>query len=409
MVRLGRWAFARNNNRPLRKSDLEAKEASTLADPAAWLIDLFGASPATSGVSVTPATAMRCAPVRCAVRSICETVGQLPLHTYRRNADGSKERAPDHPAYGLLHNDANDWTPAALFRELLTQDALLETGGYAFVNRADGKPVELHRLNPAGMTVGADAVTGEPVYQYQTGKGQTHTYAWRDILHIPSPALPGSSIIRDGREAIGLAIIMETHAARLFGRGARPSGVLKFDGKLDAETAKRIKASWEAAHGGSNSGGTAVLEQGGDFTSLTMNSTDAQFLELRKFAIEEIARIFRVPPIFLQEFGRATWGNSEAMGQQFLTYTLMPWLKRWEGEIALKLFNADERKEYFAEFLTDDLLRSDFDKRMTGYATAIASRILSPNEARAAENRPPYQGGDVFENPNTSTGAADGQ
>ncbi|MGN6460085.1 MAG: phage portal protein, partial [Pseudolabrys sp.] len=276
---------------------LETKEASTLADPAAWLIDLFGASPATSGVSVTPATAMRCAPVRCAVRSICETVGQLPLHVYRRNSDGSKERAPDHPAYSLLHDFANDWTPAALFRESLTQDALLDVGGFGFINRVDGRPVELHRLNPAGMTVGADPVTGEPVYQYQSGKGQTRTFARQDILHIPSPAMPGSSLIRDGQEAIGLAIIMETHAAKLFGRGARPSGILKFQNKLDAETAKRIKASWEAAHSGSNSGGTAVLEQGGDFESLTMLSTDAQFLELRKHSIEDVARIFRVPPI----------------------------------------------------------------------------------------------------------------
>jgi phage portal protein BeeE len=106
----------------------------------------------------------------------------------------------------------------------------------------------------------------------------------------------------------------------------------------------------------------------------------------------------------LMEYGRATWGNAEEMGQQFLNYTLIPWIKRWQGELWLKLFSPEERTTYFAEFLTDDLLRADFTKRMEGYATAIASRMLSPNEARAAENRAPYAGGDRFENPNVTTG-----
>jgi HK97 family phage portal protein len=352
---------------------------------------------------------MQCAPVRCAVRAIAEAVGQLPFHIYRRNEDGSKERAPDHPAYALLHDRANAWTSAAKLREDTTQDALLhENGGFAYINRVDGKPVELLWLNAARMTVATDAVTGEPIYKYDAGQGTARIYSRNDILHIPSPSLNGSGLVRDGREAIRLAMVMEQHAARLFGRGARPAGILKFPNKLGAEVAARIKAAWQSAHGGSNSGGTAVLEEGGDFTPLTMNSVDAQFLELRKFQIEEIARIFRVPPVFLMEYGRATWSNSEEMGRQFLTYSLLPWLKRWEGEIALKLFSEGERETYFAEFLTDDLLRADFDTRMDGYAKAISARILNPNEARSAENRPPYEGGDKFENPNTSAGAANG-
>jgi HK97 family phage portal protein len=136
--------------------------------------------------------------------------------------------------------------------------------------------------------------------------------------------------------------------------------------------------------------------------ALTLNSVDSQFLEMRAFAVAEIARVFRVPPIFLQDYGRSTWSNSESMGQQFLTYCLMPWVKRWEGEIRLKLFTPDERNEFFAQFLTDDLLRADFDARMDGYSKAITARILNPNEARAAENRPPYAGGEKFENPNTA-------
>jgi HK97 family phage portal protein len=384
-----------------RKPNTETK---SLAAPEAWLIELFGATPAASGVSVTPKNAMTVPAVRCAVQAISEAIGQLPLHVYRRT-DGGKERDTEHQASTLLHDQANDWTPASTFREQLTRDALLQPqGGFAFINRVNGKPVELIRFDPDETQIKVGAANGEPVYEAHTKGQQPRPIARQDIIHIPSPSLCG--LIHDGREAIALAMVMERHAAHLFSRGARPAGVLKFPNKLGAETAGRIKTSWQATHGGSNSGGTAVLEEGGEFIPVTFNSVDAQFLELRKFSIEEIARIFRVPPVLLMDFGRATWSNAETVGQQFLTYTLMSWIKRWEGEVRLKLFTPDERKSWFAEFLIDDLLRADFATRMEGYSKAIAARILHPNEARAAENRSPYAGGERFENPNTSTGEA---
>ena len=305
-------------------------------------------------------------------------------------------------------NSANEWTPASGLKEAVTRDALLHPhGGFAYINRVDGKPVELIQLCPELMTVLVNTATGEPVYKYADPNNGQRQFARQDILHIPSPSLTGCGLIHDAREAIGLALVMEQYAARLFGNGARPSGMLTIKGNMSPDVLAKAKAAWQAAHGGSNGGGTAVLPGDAAWTPLTLTSVDAQFLELRKFAIEEIARVFRVPPIFLQEYGRATWGNAEEMGRQFLTYTLMPWIKRWEGEIRLKLFSADDRKAYVAEFLTDDLLRADFDARMDGYTKAIAARILNPNEARAMENRPPYAGGDKFENPNvTPAGAA---
>lgn len=381
---------------------VESKGA--LADPESWLLELFeGAAPSIAGVVVSPVTAMTCAPVRCAVQAIAETVSQLPLMVYQRGENNSRERITEHPAYSLLHDSANDWTPAATFIEQVTQDALLQPhGGFAFINRVGGKPVELIRLNPYRTPVVPKEIYGEPVYEVSE-KGGTRLLSWRDVIHIPSPSESLFGLVHDARQAIGLALVMEQYAARLFGRGARPAGILKFKGKLDAASSTRMKASWQAAHGGSNSGGTAVIEEGGEFQPLTLNSVDAQFLEMRKFAIEEIARHFRIPPVFLMDYGRATWSNAEAMGQQFLTYTLMPWIKRWEGEIALKLFTPDERKLYFAEFNTAALLRTDFDARMDGYQKSIAARIFNPNEVRAIENYPPYVGGDKYENPNTSS------
>lgn len=384
-----------------RRPKSEQRETRSLTTD--WLSEIFGVVPTISGPCVTATTAMRCAAVRCAVQVIAEAIGQLPVHAYRRGGDGSKERAPELPVQTLLHDAANDFTPASEFREQLTRDALLhDTGGLAFVNRVRGRPVELLRFEPGAISVEYDPADGAPIYR-RNGVGNGTIIPRQNIFHIRAPG--GRSPVSDAREAIALAMVLEQHAARLFGRGGRPSGVLAFPHKLGSEVAIRIRESWQAAHAGENSGRTAVLEEGGSFVPLSLTSVDSQFLELRQFAIAEISRAFRVPPILLMDYGRATWGNSEEMGRQFLTYTLMPWLKRWEGEIRLKLFGPEERDEFFAEFLVDDLLRADIGKRADAYSKLIAARVLNPNEARAMENRPPYDGGDKFENPNTSTAA----
>ncbi|WP_182422309.1 phage portal protein [Aureimonas sp. ME7] len=371
------------------------------------MLEVFGAHAAAAGIAVTPATAMRSTPVRCAVQTIAEAIGQLPIHVFEKSRDGSRERATDHPAYALVHDEANDWTSSSDFFEQVTRDALLHGDGFAFINRTNGALREFVRLDPVSMAVERDRNTGEPLYKI-TEAGRQRYIDRRDILHIKAPSLDGmsgESPVTLGREAISLALVMEQHAAKLFANGARPSGILTFPNKLGAETAPRIKASWNASHaGGNNAGGTAVLEEGGSFTALTFSSVDAQFLELWQHVITEIARIFRVPPHMLFELGRATWGNTEEMGASFVQFGLMRWVKAWQGELRLKLFDAEERKRFSVEFLLDDLVRADIAKRFEAYSKAIASRVLNPNEVRAMENRPPYDGGDVFANPNTSSG-----
>jgi HK97 family phage portal protein len=352
---------------------------------------------------------MQCAPVRCAVQVIAEAVGQLPLHVYARGQDGAKDRDVDHPAYALLHDAANDWTPASVFREQITRDALLHGDGLAFIVRVDGRPFELARLNPEAVSITPDQMTGEPIYTLNAGSDARRVLARQDVLHIKAPSLDGikgESPVRQAREAIALALVMEAHAARMFANGARPSGLLAFPSDVQPKAIENARAAWQAMNAGTKGGGTAVVAGGASYTPLSLTSVDAQFLELRKFAIEEIARIYRVPPMLLMDYGRATWANGEEMGRQFVSFTLMRWLKAWEGEVRLKLFTAEERATYFAEFLTDDLLRGDLASRMKAYSNAIAARILSPNEARAAENRQPYAGGDTFANPHTSTEAA---
>ncbi|SHH04131.1 phage portal protein, HK97 family [Kaistia soli DSM 19436] len=390
----------------IRGGVLEKKSlVSGVSSPAPWFLDLIGSQPVASGVSVTPETAMRSAAVRCAVQAIAEAVGQLPVIVYSRDPAGAKERDTSHPLYEILHDAPNTWQSASSFKEQVTRDALLHGNGYGYISRAfDGRPIELQRLDPRSVTVDQDDF-GAPLYFISTQAGRRQLDRG-SILHISAPSLDGvsgASPVILAKETIGVLIALEAHTARLFGNGARPSLAVLLDEDPGEGALEKIVASWKAAHGGSRQGGTAVLQGVKAIESLTMNSVDSQLLQIWAYLISDIARVFRVPPVLLMDYSRQTWANAEFGGQQFLTYTLARWLKAWEGEIRLKLFAPDERQSSFAEFLIDDLLRADFGARAESYAKLISARVLSPNEARAMENRAPYAGGDQFMNPNTTS------
>lgn len=295
----------------------------------------------------------------------------------------------------------------AIPREVTRDACLYPKGGFARIVRVDGKPAELHRIDQESSKVEVAANDyDEPVYKVQTGKGEPVTVLFMDMLHIPSPSLNGEGIVHEAREAIGLALILERYAARLFGNGARPGSLLIGKDIKTFEGAKNARLAFDNQLKGDGQGSNIVLPGDLSYHPLTLTSVDAQFLELRTFAIQEIARFHRVPPHMLMELDRTIQANAEQLGQEFLSQCLMGWISRWEGEIRLKLFTPDERGTYFAEFLTDNYARADLAARMEAYGKAITNRILNPNEVRAMENRAPYAGGDTFENPNTSQGAA---
>lgn len=358
------------------------------------LLDL-GARTA-AGINVSPENALRCVPVYAGVRVRCETIGALPFLLYERRDAGGKDRATDHPLYRLIHDRPNPWTGAADFLMQIEMDCITDGGGYALANRSGNKIVELIRLAPRSVRLEIDDATQEPKYEVALKNGTKRTYPWRDILHVP--AMGGLSPIKQARDAIGLCMAMEGHAARLFGNGARPSGVLKFKGRLNDTGLARVKASWQQAHGGQSSGGTAILEDGGDFSPLTFNSVDLQFQELRAFQVIEIARALGVPPMLLMDFGRATWGNSEQMAQAFLTFTILPRLKLWQGAVS-RLLSEEDQQKFVPEFLVDELVKAEIAARFEAYSKAITNGILNPNEVRALENRPPYEGGEQFRVP----------
>lgn len=382
------------------------KKVATLAAPDQFLLDLFGASTTNAGISVSPRTAMSCAPVHAAVRAISEAMGTLPAYIYKRGANGEKQRAPDHPAQRLLDGFANAWTPSGKLREDVTQDAALYPfGGFAYLNWVDDKPYELIRLDPERSAVVIDYSNLEPSYAVrEDGKNPARIIPRQNILHIPSPSLQGRGMVVEGREPIALAIVLEQYAARLFGNSARPSGVITTKGNLSATALAAVKAAWNAAHGSGNSGGTAILPEGVNWQQVVLNSTDAQFLEMRKYAIAEISRLWHVPLHMLAELERGTFRNVEQLGAEFLQYTLLSWVRRWEGELNLKLFRDDERGTFFVEFDTDSFARADMLARMNALSLAINARILNPNEARQIGfGFPGYAAGDKFENPNTTS------
>jgi HK97 family phage portal protein len=377
---------------------------SGTSSPEAWFVDLMTGSPTSSGINVTPRIAMSCAPWHCGVQLIAESIGTLPVHVYAVAKDGSKTLDTEHPAYPLLHDAANEWTAASTFREEITRDALLfPHGGFATITRSsDGKPLELVRIDQELTPVTVEYENHEPIYNVGT-----KPFDRRNLFHIPSPSLNGiglgNGLLHEAREAIGLALTLERHAGRLFGNGARPSGVLSLKGNPTADALAKARAAWQAAHGGNKSGGTAVVPGDAAWEAITLNSVDAQFLELRQYAINEIARFLRVPVHMLFQMDRATWSNSEQMNREFLLYTLMSWIRRWESEIALKLFNDDERARFQAKFETDQFTRPDFLAFIEALGKAVAARIYNPNEARAMLDKPGYAGGEKYENPNTTT------
>nr|WP_246500007.1 phage portal protein [Azospirillum soli] len=360
--------------------------------------------PTVSGENVTPETALKCSPAFASIKIVAETLAQLPVHLYRKKGDDDRERATDHPAYRLVAKAANAWTPASEFRLILGTHFATAGNAFAFVNRnAAGLAEELIPLDSRLVAVKQDPLTLEPVYTHTPPNGQPRDYTRAEIFHVRGVGLDtyrGASTVTLAREAIGLALTLETHCAGLFGRGAKPSGILRHAKTLGEAAWRRLRAQFTNWYvGGANAGKTMILEEDMKFEQTQLSSVDAQTLEMRRFQIAEISRFWRIPLHMLNDLDRATHNNAEAMGQQFLTYCILPILKLWCDALALSLLTEDEREEYYFEFLVDDLARAEIAKRYEAYSKAINSGVLNPNEARAMENRPGYQGGETFMRP----------
>ncbi|HCE27913.1 MAG TPA: phage portal protein [Comamonadaceae bacterium] len=371
-----------------RALSLVGLEKRSTIGPDGWPIPL-------SASAVTPATAQGVSAVYACVQAISETVASLPLILFRRGEDGDRERAADHPLYRVLHDQANPEQTALEAREYMQACVLLRGNAFARLVRGwDGQVRELWPLNPDNVTV--NRTSSGLVYDYTKDGVLTRLLA-HEVLHLRhrlgDDGVLGVSPIAAARGVVELAQAENEHGRNTFTNGAKLLGVLKFPGRLKPEQRQAIATSWSSQHaGGANSGRTAILEEGVDFQALSMTLEDAEWIAARQFSVEEVARLFRVPPTVIGDLRNGNYSNSVEMARQFVTQTLRRHLVAWEQAIAAKCLTDAGRRTYFAEHQVEGLLRGDSANRAAFYSSGIADGWMLKSEARKLENLPAIEG-----------------
>jgi HK97 family phage portal protein len=366
----------------------------------------FGRS--DSGEVVNERSAMQIATVYACVRLLAETVAGLPLHLFRDIGNNAKEKASDHPLYKLLYRQPNPEMTSFSFRETLMTHLLLWGNAYAQIIR-DGRNniLALYPLLPEYMETDRDD-KGRIYYIYHAytdekpgKKNQDIYFRYDEVFHVPGlgfNGLIGFSPIAMMKNALGTTLAVEKYGSAFFKNGAQPSGVLEHPGIL--KNPDKIRQNWSDVYGGSNNAHkVAVLEEGMKYTAISLPPEDSQFLSTREFGVNEICRIFRVPPHMVQDLSHSTFSNIEHQSIDFVVHTLTPWLVRFEQSITKDLLLPDEQDKYYAKFNVDGLLRGDYQSRMQGYATGISNGFLCPNDIRTLEQMdriPAEKGGDSY-------------
>jgi HK97 family phage portal protein len=358
---------------------------------------MFGGT--SAGKAVNETTAMQTSAVYACVRILAEAVAGLPLHVFERSTDGGKTLNTGHPLYALLHDEPNEEMTSFVFRETLMSHLLLWGNAYAQIIRdGHGTPTALYPLLPSKVTVEREK-GGALIYSYSGDEGQIKLRR-EAILHIPGlgfDGLIGYSPIAMAKNAVGMSIATEEYGASFFSNGANPGGVLEHPAVI--KDIQRVKESWMSQYGGSaNAHKVAVLEEGMKFHQIGIPPEQAQFLETRKFQIDEIARIFRVPPHMVGDLEKSSFSNIEQQSLEFVKYTVGPWVARWEQSLMQSLLLPSEKGAVTIRFNVDGLLRGDYRGRMEGYSTGIQNGFYSVNDVRALEDMnllPAEEGGDL--------------
>ncbi len=349
-----------------------------------------------SGVKIDAETALRSTVVLACIRVLSTSVAGLPLHLYRRLPGGGKEIAREHPLYSILHTQPNSWQTSFEWREQMMLHLL--THGFSLDEKvySGGQISEIVPLHPSRVKT-EQLENYRLRYTYRESSGTSTVYTQDAIFAVrgmSDDGVNGMSMIELARDAIGLARALEIHGATFFGNGARPGVILSTDQMLSPEAAENTRNQWERAHRGPDrSHRTAVLQGGLKVNELGGNNQEAQYLEARRFAVEECTRIFGVPGHLVGDLTRSSFSNIEQQSQDFLTNGLMPWLRRIESSIARDLLDGDD--EYFAEFDTRGFLRADATTRSAYYNTLWNLGVASVNEIRSWENMNPVDGGDT--------------
>jgi len=369
---------------PARRAELNESTGRGLIEA---LRNQGGLGGSVAGVAVTADAALSVATCFACVRALAESSAMLPLILYRR-VGRNKERAHDHPLYTLLHDAPNDEMTSVQLIEAIMNNVVLWGNGVArLVIDNNGQVREMWPLLTRYLRI--ERADGELIYKYDAPDLKQTFRRW-EVFHVSGltlNGLTGLSVLGYMRRAIGMGIVLDTFGEKFYENGARPGLVLEHPARLGDQAAKVLRESWEERYGGvGNVNKPAVLEEGMKINTFGMPMEDAQFIQSKKFQGEEIARMFRVPPHMVGILDHATFTNIEHQGQEFVTYSIGPWLNRIGKRVTLDLLLPDERPTYFAEFLTSALLRGDTTARFAAYNSAINAGWMTRNQARIAEN-----------------------
>ena len=350
----------------------------------------------TSGVYVNETTAMQTAAVYACVKVISEAIASLPIHIYRHQENGARV-VPNHPLNRLLRIAPNrDMTSFVLFETIMGHLLIYGNAYVQILRDGAGRVTALYPLLPDKMDIFRDDKTREIYYTYwrdtdeiQRGEKSGGVILQREnVLHIPGlsfDGMKGYSPIALARNAVGIAIATENYGASFFANGSNPSGVLEHPGSIKKPEA--LRDAWEAIHkGAGKTNKIAVLEDGMKYHTISISPNEAQFLETRKFQLNEIARIFRVPPHMIGDLEKSSFSNIEQQSLEFVKYCVNPWVVRLEQAMSQNLLAPAEQDDLYIKFNLDGLLRGDYETRMKGYSIGIQHGFMSPNDIRRLEN-----------------------
>lgn len=346
-----------------------------------------------SGTAVTPQTAESISAVYACVAAIAETVGSLPLHLYRRTGGEARERVTDHPLARVLHDAPNPRQGALEFREQMQAAVLLRGNAFAhIIAGSDGQVSELWPLHPDSVTV-LELDSRRLAYDVTDGKGRTQRLLQEEVFHLrhrSDNGILGVSPVQAARDVLELALHEREHGNATFRQGTRLSGICQTDKAIEPSAILAFRETWEATYGGaSNAGKVALLGMGAKFTPLSMSLEDAEWVAARQFSVEEVARLFRVPPTVIGDLRHGNYSNSVEMSRVFVTHTLRRHLVAWEQAIARQLLTEAGRRTYFAEHSVEGLLRGDSLNRAQFYKHGIDDGWLTVDEVRRFESLPP--------------------
>ncbi len=354
-----------------------------------------GRPPASPERSLQVATVFRC------VRVLADNIAQLPLKVYRTDSQGKREEARNHPLWALLHVRPNRIMTPFLWKQTVFSSVLLRGNTYNQIEfSGTGWPEALWPLQSASMN--ARLERRRPLYDYsptpadRIRAGRIDAYRVHHLRSMANDGFLGRSVVRQAMHTLGLAMATEEFGARFFGQGAQPGVALMHPQTLSTQAKENIRESWDKRHAGPDgSHKTAVLEEGMTVERIGIPPEEAQFLGTRSFQTLEICRWFGVPPHMAYDLERATFSNIEHQSIAFVQDSLMPWIVNHEEQMQTDLV---EREGYesnvWAEYAVDGRLRGDTLSRYRTHQIGIMYGLRSPNEARAKENDPPYDGGD---------------